>query len=213
MSPPTNSPAVPSDARAVADRYLRRERLLSGTMAISVGLLGAVAVLLLPLLRALGVVVLLLVVFRFPVFRTAGTATLSTEAEPAAVRAAFAGPTPPVLPFQWGIADTVRTIDGGAAYDVSYLFGLRSVTMTVETAVTGEDTLELVVTAGEQDWATYDVTIHETEDGTTVDVEWSADRRFALRRLPQTLLAGRYREQALAAQGYTTVEWDTSLSL
>jgi hypothetical protein len=41
-------------------------------------------------------------------------------------------------------------------------------------------------------WATYAVSIHERDTETVVDVEWSSDRRFALRRLPQWLVAKRY---------------------
>jgi hypothetical protein len=213
MSPPADTPSVPSDAAAVADRYLRRERIATAVTALSVGLLGGAAVLVFPLGPALGAIVLLLVAFRLPVFRTAGTATLTTDAEPAAVREAFTGPTPPVLPFQWGIADSVRERDGGSEYEISYFFGLRSVTMTVETAERADGSITLTVRAGGRDWATYTVSVQGTENGSTVDVEWTADRRFGLRRLPQTLLSARYREAALAAQGYTTREWDPSLSV
>lgn len=213
MSPPPDSAVVPSDAALVADRYRRLERVLSGTLAVSVGLLGGVAVLVLPLLPALGAVGALLVLFRLPVFRTAGTATLTTDASPETVRSEFGGPTPPVLPFQWGIADTVRATDSGAEYAISYLFGLRSVTVTVETAAPADGSIDLVIQAGDHDWATYTVSIHEREGRTTVDVEWSSDRRFGLRRLPQTLLARRLREEALGAQGYTTVRRDVSLFL
>ncbi|MFC6975913.1 hypothetical protein ACFQL1_16395 [Halomicroarcula sp. GCM10025709] len=208
-----DSETVPSDAASVADRYHSVERLLSGAMALSVGVLGGAAVLVLPLLPALVAVVVLLVAFRLPVFRTAGTATLTTDAAPEAVRDAFTGPTPPVLPFQWGIADSVRTTDGRAEYAISYLFGLRSVTMTVAARETADGSLELTIRAGDRDWASYTVSIRERDGRTTVDVEWAADRRFGLRRLPQTLLAARYREAALDAQGYTTVRWEPSLSV
>jgi len=104
-------------------------------------------------------------------------------------------------------------------YEFSYLFGLRSTEMTVETrsnapdAGADDDTLELVVTAGGRSWATYTVSIQRGGDDTVIDVEWASDRRFGLRRLPQQFVADRYRADAFAVQGYRVADRETSLSL
>lgn len=198
----------------VARRYHRFERPISGVLALAVGAVGATALLLLPLFQGLVVTAVLLALVRFPAFRTVGTTRLATDAAPEQVRAEFTGPTPPLLAFQWGPADSVRETDDGTVYEFSYLFGLRSTTMTVSVrAVDVDDSLELTVTAGERPWATYTVDIGSAGEQTTVDVSWDSDRRFGLNRLPQWYLAERYREAALAEQGYTVVERDASLSV
>jgi len=46
-----------------------------------------------------------------------------------------------------------------------------------------------------------------------VDVEYMSTRRFGLRRVPQQLLAERYRDAALTAQGYTVVKRDAHFGL
>jgi len=138
-----------------------------------------------------------------------------TVAPPEAVRADFESATPPMLAFQWGVADDVRSMADGAMYDLSYLFGLRSVTMVLETRLNVEDAdYRLVVTTGSNSWGTYDVTITASDsDETVVDVEWVSNRRFGLNRLPQWLIAERYCAAAFTAQGYTVVDRDTSLSV
>jgi hypothetical protein len=69
----------------------------------------------------------------------------------------------------------------------------------------------LVVTRDGEPWGTYDVTVSERDGGTAVDVTVTSDRRFGLRRLPQQLLTGRFRERAFHAQGYSLTERDMSL--
>lgn len=213
---PSTSTGRPPAAVTVAERYQRIERPLSGAVALLVG--GAVAVLLLYLPLASGLLVAAVVVLavRAPLFEPAGTARLSTDAPPDEVRADFASATPPLLAFQWGVADDVRPTADGANYDLSYLFGLRSVTMEVETRwdVDGAD-LRLVVTAAGSPWGTYDVSIEADGEtgGTVVDVAWTSDRRFGLNRVPQWFVAQRYRPDALAAQGYAVVDRDADISV
>jgi hypothetical protein len=222
---------VPSEAAAVARRYRRVERPVSGAVALLVGGACGLALWLLPLLPALLVAAGVAALVRVPVLRSEGRAELTTDADPGVVRAAFESATPPLLAFQWGIADEVRSTADGGACEISYLFGLRSVTM--ETAVrcgAGDDgdggtgtvrdgegsddaDLGLVVTAGGEPWATYSASIARRDDGSVVDVEWTSDRRFGLRRLPQWLVATRYREEALAAQGFAVPERDARLTL
>lgn len=208
---------VPPEASTVARRYHRVERLVSGAVALLVAAVAVAALLRLPLLPALAVWVVVLAVVRVPVFRSSGAARMVTDADPERVRADFEGTTPPVLAFQWGIADDVRRTGDGGAYEVSYLLGLRSTSVATEVRSWPADDgrggeLELVVTAGGNPWATYVVSITERDGRTVVDVEVTSDRRFGLRRLPQWLIAERYREAALEAQGYTVVERDVGLS-
>jgi hypothetical protein len=112
--------------------------------------------------------------------------------------------------FQWGIADEIRTEDEAATYRLSYLFGLRSVEVTVDTRTDrtpdGGRRIELELTVGGQPWSTYVVTVDTRDDGTVVEYEYMADRRFGLRRVPQRIVAKRYRDEALEAQGYMIVE-------
>lgn len=209
---------VPADAATVAEQYRRLERPLSAAVAGLAALVGVGAVLGLPILPAFAVIGLVVVALRFPFVRSEGTARLRTAADAATVRAAFRGPTPPVLAFQWGTADEVRANGGVTTYEVSYLFGFRSTDLTVESGESAESAdIELRVTAGGRPWATYTVTIRPadaTDEGQThVDVEWASARRFGLRRVPQWLVAERYRAAALAAQGYETVDRDASLTV
>lgn len=141
-----------------------------------------------------------------------------TDADPGTVRADFAGATPPVLAFQWGIADDVRRSGDGGVDEISYLLGLRSTRVATEVRsrpsddVEPVDQFELLVTTGGEPWGTYAVSVDGRDGRTVVDIEVSSDRRFGLRRLPQWLIAERYREEALGVQGYTVVERDVNLS-
>lgn len=213
--PSTSDVERPAAAVNVVQRYHRRERLLSGVLpVVVVGLfLGTYVVA--SLAPALVVGVGLLVVVRAPILQPSGTVRLRTEADVATVADAFRGPTPPVLAFQWGIADEIATGDERVTYRVSYLFGARSTAMTVqsrtETTATDAQRVELEVTANDQPWATYTATIRAEDGQTVVDVEYRSDRRFGLRRLPQQRYAERYRDETLTAQGYAVVERDSQL--
>ena len=218
MPSTTNEVNRHSEAVDVARRYQRLERPLSYAVALLVGLVVGAAFLLFSLMQAVLVGLALGALVRVPVFRTSGTARLVTGADPDAVRADFEGGTPPPLAFQWGIADDVHPTDDGVTYEFSYLFGLRSTEMTVETRSNTPDAgidgdLELVVTAGGRPWATYTVSMQRDGDDTVVDVDWMSDRRFGLRRFPQQFVADRYRADALAVQGYRVADRETSLSL
>jgi hypothetical protein len=210
---------VPSDAATVAQRYHRLERPVGGLVALLVaGVVGA-AVLFLPLATGLLVALVAVALFRVPVFQSDGTVRLVADAEPAAVKADFERPTPPPLALQWGVADSVRPTADGAHYEFSSLFGLQTAAMELERRSTatddGESTadLELAVTENGSPWATYSVTVRDQKAETVVDVAWTSERRFGLRRLPQWFVAERYRTEALAAQGYRTVDRDASLSV
>jgi hypothetical protein len=207
---------VPEAAAAVAERYSRVERLVSGAVALGIGLAGGAAFLLLPPLWALVPIVALVVLARAPVFRSGGRARLRTDADPESVRDDFVGPTPPPLALQWGIADDVRASDGGAVHELSYLFGLRTAELRVDVetveGTSRSNRVELTATANGNPWGTYTAWIEPVEDGTGITVEVESDRKFGLRRLPQYFVVQRYRDAALEAQGYEVVERSFSLS-
>ncbi|WP_020221750.1 hypothetical protein [Halarchaeum acidiphilum] len=202
------------EARAVAERYLRRERPLTALVVVLVVGIFLAAYAVSSLLPAIAVAVVLLVAARAPLLQSRGTIRLRTDDDPETVAAAFAGPTPPVLALQWGIADNAVPSDGTATYRVSYLLGLRSVEMSVETDAErtsdGAHRVDLAVTANGSAWATYTAMIRpeEKDGGTAVEVTYAAERRFGLRRVPQQLVADRYRDEVLAVQGYDVVERD-----
>ncbi|WP_273836920.1 hypothetical protein [Halococcus sp. PRR34] len=204
--------SVPPEAAAVATRYKRLERPISGVLALLIGAAVVLAVTNLQLVVGLGVAVGLLVAFRLPIFKSKGTAVLETDGDVESVQREFTSATPPVLPFQWGIADSVDWNGDDVMYDISYLFGLRSASMAVDIASgeksddKGVSPIELRIQAEGKPWATYKVSIHEQDGMTRVAIEWTSDRRFGLRRLPQRLIAERYHADALSAQGYTTIE-------
>ena len=207
--PSTRSVDRPREALAIAKRYLRRERPLSALVVVLavIGFLGTfVATSLVP---AVVVGALLIVVARAPIIESRGTVRLRTNEDAESVVDSFTGPTPPILVFQWGIADEILTGDT-VTYRLSYLFGLRSVEVTVDTRTDrtpdGGRRIELELTADGQSWSTYVVTVDTLDDGTVVKYEYTADRRFGLRRIPQRIVANRYRDEALEAQGYVIVE-------
>ncbi len=201
----------PREALVVAKRYLRRERPLSALIFVlaAAGFLGTfVATSLIP---AVVVGVLLIVVARAPIIEARGTVRLRTDEDAESVVESFTGATPPILVFQWGIADEIVTEDETVTYRLSYLFGLRSVEVTVETRTDrlpdGSRRVELELAVGGQPWSTY-VVVDTRDDGTVVEYEYTAERRFGLRRVPQRIVARRYRDEALEAQGYAVVERD-----
>lgn len=214
MSSPTDTDR-PAEAVTVAQQYLGRERPLSALLVVVVVSLFTGTYVRTSLLPAVLVGVVLLVALRAPVLRPHGSVRLRSDNSPQAVQSAFEGPTPPVLALQWGVADTVTIENEAAVYSTSYLFGLRSVETTVrteaETTANGDTRVEMDITMGGQPWATYTATSTADADGTVVEVEYDSNRRFGLRRVPQQILAHRYRDDALNAQGYVVVERESYL--
>jgi hypothetical protein len=215
--PSTNDIERSQEALNVAKRYLRRERPLSAlvvALAVSVFLGTYLATSLLP---AVVVAAILLIAVRAPVLQSRGTIRLQTDDDLETVVGEFTGPTPPVLALQWGIANEVATKDSMAIYPVSYLFGLRSAEVVVhthtDTTSNGGYQIESEVTLNDQPWATYTSTISSTNEHTDIEVVYTSNRRFGLRRIPQQLLAKRYRDDVLTAQGYTVVERDAHVGL
>lgn len=215
--PSTNDIDRPQEALTVAKRYLRWERPLSALVVVIVVSLFLGTYRTTSLLPAVAVAAILLAVVRAPILQSCGTVRLRTDDDPEEVADAFTGPTPPVLAFQWGIADAVTTENRTVTYRTTSLFGLRSAEVTVrrrtDSAPNGNRRVELVITANDRPWATYTATISGDGGHTTVDVEYASNRRFGLRRVPQQLVAERYREQALAVQGYTVGERDSHFGI
>jgi hypothetical protein len=208
--PATQEVERPQAALAVARQYLRRERTLSALVGVLPASVFVGVFLATSLVLALVAGAVLVVVVRVPLVRSHGTVRLRTDDDVATVVDSFTGPTPPVLTFQWGIADKITATESKVTYHVSYLLGLRSVDVTVytrtDTTSSGERRVELEVTVDEQPWATYTATISRQNGQTVVDCEYASDRRFGLRRVPQRIVAERYRDRSLAVQGYTAVE-------
>ena len=198
------------EVTAVAERYLRVERLASNSFAVLAVAVFLGTGLLTSLLPAVVVGLLLVGVARAPVLQTSRTVRLRTDNGPDAVVDALTGPTPPVVPLQWGIADGVDADGDAVTYRTSFLFGLRIATVTVRTrtgtAPDGSRRVELELEMNGDPWESYTVDVSGGDGRTDVDFEYASDRRFGLRRLPQVLITGRYRDEALAAQGYTVVE-------
>jgi len=208
--PSTQDVDRPEAARAVAEQYLRWERPVSALVALLVALVFLGTFRITSLLPAVAVGAVLLFAVRAPIIRSRGTVRLRSDDDPETVVESFVGPTPPVLVFQWGIADEITARDGSVTYRISYLLGLRSVEMTVRAQTTaledGGQQVELDVTADDQPWSTYTVTISRQNEQTSIEYEYTANRRFGLRRIPQRVIADRYRDTALEKQGYTVVE-------
>ncbi|MFC6864392.1 hypothetical protein ACFQGE_13100 [Halomicroarcula sp. GCM10025817] len=215
--PSTQEIDRPQEAVDVAKRYLRRERPLSALVVVLVASVFLGTFLATSLLPALVVGVLLVLIARAPLIQSHGTARLLTKDTPDVVVDAFAGPTPPVLAFQWGIADEITASENTVMYRIPYFFGLRSVESIVrsqtETTPSGARHVELEVTVNGQPWATYTAIISTDDGQTSVDIEYTSNRRFGLRRIPQQIVAERYRNDALTAQGYTVVERDTNFGI
>jgi len=210
--PSTRTVDRPEEAVAVAKRYLRRERPLSALIVVLAVVVFLGTFVTTSLVPAVAVGTLLIVVVRVPIIEPRGTARLRTDEDVESVIGSFVGPTPPILVFQWGLADEITTEGGSVTYRLSYLFGLRSVEMTVETRTAhtpdGDCRIELELTVGDQPWSTYVVTVDTRDDHTVVEYEYTANRRFGLRRLPQRLIARPYRGEALRAQGYVPIGRD-----
>ena len=220
----------PWSVRPIVRRYHRVERTISWLLALSVAAIAVVAILSLPFLIGVIAALGLLLLMRLPLVRRRGNTRLETDADPDTVRSEFESTTPPILVFQWGLVDaddvTVDDRPDGRVvkYDVSYLFGLRSVTMRVETVghssadsdavdTSDVDELELLVTVDGTQWASYTVQIRSEDRWTVVDVVWTTDHRVDVRQLLQGLVARRYYPNALTALGYETVLRDGSWSL
>jgi hypothetical protein len=199
--------------RTVAE-YQRRERALSALVAGTVIAVFVGTYIVTALIPAVLVGVALLGVTRAPVLQPQGNTRLETSETVSTVADAFADSKPPILVFQWGIADDITTEETATTYHFSYLFGQQSTSMTVDTQTetsNGTRTVELEITQGDQPWGTYTVTIFEQNGRTIAEYEYTSNRRFGLRYLPQRLLSQRYRTTALEQQGYTVLEREDGL--
>jgi len=214
---PSNTIERPEDGLRVAKRYLRRERLFSGLIIVIVVSLFLLTYVSTSLLPAVVVAAVLVVIARAPILQSKGTARLQTDTDFEAVVDSFTGPTPPVLGLQWGVADVVVMKEGTPTYPTSYLLRLRSAEPTVHTRTVttpnGHQQVELEILVNDKPWATYTARISADDEHTNIDVEYPSDRRFGLRRVPQQVLAKRYRDAALSAQGYTVIERDAHFCL
>lgn len=202
--PSTTDIDRPQAPLTVAEQYLRRERLLSTLLvvvvvAVFLGTYPATS-----LVPAILVGAILVVITRAPLVQPHGTVRLRTDDDLDNVVSSFTSPTPPILAFQWGIADEITSSNGAVTYHISYLLGLRSVEITIHTQTTttpdGEHHVEIEVTANDQSWATYTALISHQNNQTIIKYEYTANRRFGLRRIPQRTMAAQYRDKVLAVR-------------
>lgn len=214
MSYSSESVDIPSEAAAIAQRYRRIERPATTLGAVVTFLVIVTTLFVLPLVQALLVVIAVLVLYRLPLFRADGSVELVTDADSDTVRAAFESAIPPTLALTWGLADSVRRTEDGGQYEISYLFGLQSVTYITEIRrhSSGEE-FELIVTENGKPWMSYTVTTRDLDGKMGVTIDGVSDRGFALRRAPQWLVAKQFRDKTLDAQGYTVVERTESVHL
>jgi len=195
---------------SVVTRYSRTEGIVSWTLVTTAILVVVTALYTLPPLLGVVVAVVAVLTLRLPVFRLHSEARVVTDASPEAVREATLGARPPVLVFQWGVADRVETGDG-VRYHYSTLFGLKSAVLTVDRRETATG-VEITLTADGTPYSTHHVTITGGEK-TVVTVESDPPRGFGLRRLAGWIAAQRHYAAGLDALGYDVRDYETSFGL
>lgn len=223
MSATPGQRADREEVQAVVRRYHRVERVSSIAIAVFVAVVAIAALLTLPFLVGLLVALGLVALARAPLIARTTTTSVATDADPATVVDEFDDATPPNIAFQWGLADDVRSTDDGGAYDFSYFFGLQSATMNVDVDIDDRpsespetdvvSTLEIVATTNGRSWGTHTVSVRDDGGETHLEIESTTDRRFGPLFLVQGLVADRYYEDVLAAQEYTVLEREWSLSV
>jgi hypothetical protein len=217
VMPSDESSGQLQELQRLTTQYHRIERIATGSVAIVVSALFLGIYLTSGLLPAVAAAAVSIIIVRTPVFRSSGTVHLQTDKPPETVIEQLIGLRPPILAFQWCVADEIATKTNEAVYSFSYLFGLRSAAMRVhtetETTSEGSDLVELTITINNDPWGTYTATIGGTDAGSIVEVEYSSDRRFGLRRVPQQLLGKQYHDQVLELQGFSVVERERGVSI
>lgn len=73
--------------------------------------------------------------------------------------------------------------------------------------------LELTVTVDDHPWGHYRIMTRERQGETDVVIEAESTRRFSIRRLPDWIVAKRYRARLFDAQGYRLLAHDSTLSV
>lgn len=149
----------------------------------------------------------MVVCIRLPIIKPRGTVQLETDLNADTVAASFSGDMPPMLAFQWGLADEIYSEGTVTKYKISYLFGTQTVEMAINTRaiVTPEQAyqVEIDVSGEEKPWAQYQVVTRQGAERRVIEYKYEAARRFSVLRLFQRIIANRYRDDVLAVQGYT----------
>lgn len=207
---PAVTPERRERVRELVARYRRTERLLRA--GVIVALTAAVVTLALRAdLLVAGVALLAcLLAVRGPLLQPGGRTVAVTDADPAAVRDAVAGPYPPMLALVWGRSDGVTATATGGRCEWPVLGGLRTATVAWAAEPVGERRRVTYRVDGAP-VATYDVTVTRESGETVVDIDADYARRVGLRVLTSFLAATRYREALWAAQGYELRARDWSL--
>jgi len=195
---------------SVVTRYNRTEQIVSWTLVATAIVVVVAALYTLPPVGGVVVAVAAVLTLRLPVFRLHSQARVVTDASPEAVREAMLGARPPVLVFQWGVADRVETGDG-VRYHYSALFGLRTATLAVDRRETASG-VEITLVADGAPYTTHRVTITGGEE-TVVTVKSDPPRGFGLRRLAGWIAVQRQYAAGLDALGYDVRDYETSFGL
>ncbi len=214
---PSRDPERSQKAVDVAQSYLRRERPLNALIMLLTVSAFLGTYLVTSLLLAIPAGAILIIFMRFPIFQSNGTLRLRSSDNLDTVIDEFSGPVPPVLALQWGMADEISIEDDAVIYSVSYLFGLQSADVAVQTETNptadSGSVIESEVNINDQPWATYTSTVSTSGKYTTIDVTYTSNRRFGLRRVPQQMIANQYRDEILSVQGYTVVTRDAHFGI
>ncbi|RKS75915.1 hypothetical protein BDK61_4533 [Haloarcula quadrata] len=208
--------ARPQQVLTIANSYLKRERPATALLPVAALLVVAGVFAVTSFLPAIVVGGLLTTGFLVPLIQPRGTVRLRTDTDVTSVVDSFTSPVPPILPLQWGTADEVVVEDGIPVYTLSYLFGLRSVEISLHrdsrSISDGSHRINLQLRMDGTPWSRYAVDVYDQDGQAEIEYEYEADQRLGLRRLPQRLIADRYFEAALRAQGYTVVERNRSVT-
>lgn len=219
MSSAADKSEFSAEMTTLARGYWRRVLALRGALGVIWFVLCVSMFFVLPSLPAIVVIALLIVLLAVPLYKSGGDIELTTGRDADTVADDFAGSVPPILALQAVLADEIRRTETGFEYDLSSALGLWSTTMRIEIDRATDDPdptktgFTLDVSVGDQSWGTYAVTAREREGKTDVTIEAASNRRFGIRRLPDWVVARRYRDRLFDAQGYTLVAERSALSL
>lgn len=187
----------------IAEHYRRLERILRLGVVLFAIIVCIALVLRFPRWIAVPLVILVLGSLAVPLFDIAGTIQLKSMEDPDVVLTDFASQLPPVLGFQWALADSIQETADGVSYEFTHLFGILTTSLRTNIAVDqANGIVELTCFENDSPWGSYLVFVNPTEDGTEVTLKVTADRRYELVRLTQLVAAAYYQDTMFETQGY-----------
>lgn len=91
------------------ERYLLVERSLRVVLILLISAVTFATYVASSLAPAVAVAAGMVLIARAPILQPRGTVRLETDADVETVAASFSGDMPPILAFQWGLADDIRS--------------------------------------------------------------------------------------------------------